>query len=589
MPDVASEHGHEHDIAALSSWINESQPADYNQWFNRSRGVSEKTIRENGWHLPGFDIVSLALPMDWEDVCSSSRTWAYNLHTWEFLDPVIAAYIDTKRPDLLQWCIRQAIDWIEYYVYSDQSGEHSMSWYDMSLGLRSPRLMALIRMAIEAECSHDHLTVLLDGAMRHLTEHEMERSFNPRTNHGYYAAVGQTVLGNGLSPLPGMMQLAKQGDERLRLMVNTQFKDDGGHSEHSPEYHRMVLDSFIVGIEQGLIRDPKVIRRIDRAASVLGWMIKPDGRLVQFGDSPERLMTSSHLRFSNNDQTNFLMSRGQIGRANTQTLGIFPESGYAFIRDPQPRSTDDHASSSYLAFSASFHSRAHKHADDLNFVWSDHKQEILIDSGRFGYGDLLPANDPKRLEGYYYCDSERQYVESTVAHNTVAVDGKNHDRRSRPPFGSGLLECSMLPSHYVLQGVSDHVHWLHERRLSMSPSNWLIVEDLVQSRDGLAHDFRSWFNLSAELHIERYDDLTLRVHGGNLKTFLWIRGWGNLELISPVKGQKFPLRGWRSVLDRTFDPVWSTGFSANSSHGELLTVSFNFGDHALEIDPRPYG
>lgn len=575
-----------YDIDSLRRWISHRDTSEYLRWFDVDSGASADDVMSRGWLLTGFEHVDLSLPIDWEICCSSNRSWAFHLHTWEFMDPVVREFAKTGRRELLVWCLDRALSWIHDYVLSSKNGPESMAWYDMSLGLRSPRLMALISMAVEEGCGQEILRDLVDGALRHRLEHDLERSFNPRTNHGYYAAVGQTVLGQGLRPLPGMLQLEEQGTKRLRVMAATQFKVDGVHSEHSPDYHRMVLDSFKLGIEQGLITDEVVIDRITKAAGAMGWMIRPDGRLVQFGDSPERVMTSSRMPLTSNEHTNFLMSRGQIGVPNKQTLAVFPDAGYAFVRDPQPSSVDDHESSAYLAFSAAFHSRAHKHADDLNFVWSDYGQEILVDAGRFGYGDLLPPHDPKRLEGYYYGAPERQYVESTIAHNTVAIDGENHERRTRAPYGSGLQECIQRPDCYELTAEAPHGHWNHRRRLSMAPRNWLVIEDHVQSLDGKVHDFRSWFNLPGELTVEFHDDLTLRVDGGKLPVPLWIRGWGDLELVVPVSGQEQPLRGWRSLKDRSLEPTWSLGYSLNQESEGLITVLFNFGEEPLEYDPR---
>ena len=45
----------------------------------------------------------------------------------------------------------------------------------------------------------------------------------------------------------------------------------------------------------------------------------------------------------------------------------------------------DFDKASYLAQQAGFHSRTHKQADDLSFIWYDRGTEILIDAGRYGY------------------------------------------------------------------------------------------------------------------------------------------------------------------------------------------------------------
>src|SRR5699024_7670644 len=112
-------------------------------------------------------------------------------------------------------------------------------------------------------------------------------------------------------------------------------------------------------------------------------------------------------------ETLFILSEGRSGTPPSAEMKVFSDGGYAFVRSPRPQSPGDIGKSGYLALSAAFHSRAHKHADDLNLVWYDKGQQILTDSGRYGYGELLPPDSPLRKEGFYYASAERQYFEGT--------------------------------------------------------------------------------------------------------------------------------------------------------------------------------
>lgn len=584
--DIVTEFASEVDYTVLADWTRDNVSSDYTRWFYSQTKFSADDICGTGWIYADFPTVDLSTPVDWDEVCRSNRTWAFNLHTWEFMDPVVRAYSATGDPEQLEWVLQRAIDWIEYYVEQDRVREGSMAWYDMGLGLRSPRLTALISLALKADVGTEVLRKLIAGAMRHQYEHSLDKSFNPRTNHGYYAAVGQTVLGRGLRQLPGMAALAEQGIKRIRFMADSQFKDDGVHSEHSPDYHRMLLDSFKLGIEQGLIDDDAVISRIEKAGYALGWMIKPDGQLLQFGDSPARDMIMNVPNYSSSAETNFLVNKGRAGSPNDKVMEVFPVSGYAFVRSPQPHTTSDHETASYLAFSAAFHSRAHKHADDLNLVWSDKGQEILVDGGRFGYGQLLSADSPLRAFGFYYDSAERQYVESTIAHNTVAVDGLNHDRRKRRPFGSGMDACIELDGQYILTGHVDHGFWQHSRQLSFLPGQWLIVEDRLDVTDGQPHDFRSWFNLAGDFDLEVCEGSVLRVDHANWDESLWIQSFSNSDLILPVKGETEPMRGWRSIKDREMIQSWSLGYATYQDFGDVICTAMNFGPEPLDHDPR---
>lgn len=575
------------DYAGLLDWVRGEEPLNYSNWFDRLTKFTATDVIQNGWTYADFPVVILHLPMNWETPCSSNRTWAFNLHTWEFMDPVVRDYLESENISRLRWCVDRALSWIQRYVSTNQNPEapESMAWYDMALALRSPRLVALIHLSIRAGLEDEIIKRLVDGAIRHAREHLDERSFNSRTNHGYYAAMGQVVLATGLQPLHEMDRLNQQGQERLALMASTQFLEDGIHSEHSPDYHKMLLESFQLAINNRLIRDGGAISLMKKAAYALGWMIKPDGALVQFGDTPERIMTGGRIGEWNDPHTRFLRSRGRQGTPDERTFAIFPSSGYAFVRYPQPESLNDHTSASYLAFAAAFHSRAHKHADDLNVVWSDHGSEILVDGGRYGYEDLLPADSPLRLKGYYYGAPERQYVESTLAHNTVEYEGQNHDRRNRKPYGSGIGECYGDEGLYVLNGTVDQGEWAHHREISFRAGEWLIVQDDVVAHGGGVGDFRAWFNLAGHLDVT-LDKSVLRVDSRHWRVPLWITSAGTGTLIEPSRGERDPLRGWRSVQDRSLTETWSFGYGLYQAAEGTITTVFNFGEGPLDVDPR---
>src|SRR5262249_49565488 len=151
------------------------------------------------------------------------------------------------------------------------------------------------------------------------------------------------------------------------------------------------------------------------------------------------------------------------------------EAGYAFVRSPQPRATGDFGQAGHLILAAGFHSRTHKHADDLAVIWSDRGHEILIDSGRYGYVDLLPEDSPLRQDGSFYGAPQRRYAESTRAHNTVEADGTDHLRRGRLPFGSAIVDAEERDGFFRLRAKVDHGTWSHERTVIYRPGRWLSI------------------------------------------------------------------------------------------------------------------
>jgi hypothetical protein len=267
---------------------------------------------------------------------------------------------------------------------------------------------------------------------------------------------------------------------------------------------------------------------------------------------------------------------------------MLPTTGYAIVRFPQPTGTDDHESSSYLLLAAGFHSRTHKHADDLTICWYDRAREILIDSGRYGYVDPLPKDSPQRLLGYFYASKERQYVESTRAHNTVECDGKDHSRRDRVPYGSALTAAEERDGHFQICATVNHEVWRHERKIIFRPRDWLYVVDTVAATDQRPHDFRVWWNLPAELPPHVVERSTLAAAMPGQAENLRIVELNGAEAIAPVSGQTEDMRGWRSRQDLQLTPSWSTGFEVAGVRDYQFRTLFSFGSVQTSLPDNPF-
>ena len=529
-------------------------------WFTiQDIRQSAESILETGWRFASFDPVPVATIEDWAHFGTEHRSWGFHLHAWEFMDPLLRAYDETGEEEWLGHAARIAVSWIR--IHRDARDEDDpMAWYDMSQSLRTPRLIALTLRAARIPGMGDDALILAEALAWHLDELHQDRAYNPNNNHGFYTAVSQVHASKYAWMFPDAKATGEEGRTRLAQMAESQFARDGVHLEHSPDYHRMLLNSFELAVNDGLIEDEEVKGRVERAAHVLGWMIQPDGTLVQFGDSPETRIVKPEST-SIDPQTRYLLSDGSEGERPSEELAAYHDGGYAFVRSPQPDGRGTLADSGYLAFSAAFHSRAHKHADDLNVVWYDRGQQILTDGGRFGYGDLLPPDSPLRREGFYYAAPERQYVEGTMAHNTLMMDGRNQERRRREPYGSALGDCFRTEEgQFDLSARVHHADYIHRRRLVYTPGRQLLVKDSVFSQSPETREGTLWFNVSGHFELESADDEVVFVtSGGERATRLVISGPG--RLIEPVRGQSSPMRGWRSRQDRAMEPTWSVGFA----------------------------
>ncbi|EWS81415.1 hypothetical protein BF93_16490 [Brachybacterium phenoliresistens] len=539
--------------------LRDVETAPLTGWFSLDRmKQSGQDILEHGWVFEEFEPIRVAESPDWASYGHRHRTWGFNLHTWKFLEPLLREHTESGDRRWLEASLDIALDWLATYL-GDEPPEDPMAWYDMSLALRAPMLLNLLIRVSRHDDLRPQAAILVDGLLRHMEELHRDEAFNPKNNHGFYTAASQLHLARFGAPVPGAARTGEVGMDRMRIMAERQFAADGVHLEHSPDYHRMLLGSFERAIQDGLIEDEEIRERIRRAAHVLGWMVQPDGRLVQLGDTPATVMTTKGAT-SLDPQTEFILSDGARGQAPTQELAVFHDGGYAFVRSPAPRGPGELGTSGYLAFSAAFHSRAHKHADDLNVVWYDRGAEILVDAGRYGYGDLLPADSPLRKQGFYYGSPERQYVEGTRAHNTLMMDGADQERRSREPYGSAILDATQDGEVFDLSARVHHADYIHRRRVVFTPGRELRVLDAVFSQAPETREAVIWFNVAGDFELVQSEE-TLVLERPSEEGPLRLEITGPGRLLEPVRGATDPLRGWRSRQDRSLEPVWSIGFA----------------------------
>lgn len=537
------------------------------EFFDPAAAQGDATkVMTQGWCFAKHPPILVGLPFDWSAAARDDRSWGFHFHAWEFAWPVLAAWERTGDRACLDWLVDRVLSWPEAYVQG--GGRETQVWYDMSLAERAKIFAYVTDAVLREDYPDDTVHELLRVVHRHVTEIYRPEMFS-RNNHGVFVALSELAVARRLPWWPQVALLREQGEERLRQVLLTQFAPDGGHLEHSPDYHRMLLAVFESGLETGLITSAELRERLVRARRVLGWFTLPDRRILQLGDSPSTDLSPvlERLGIDPDEQTGLL---------------TLPETGYAVVRAPgRPQ---DGPVGSYLALAAGFHSRAHKHADDLSVVWYDRGQEILVDAGLWAYSDRLPAGSPLRRLGFFYAAPERQYVESTRAHNTVSMDGADHDR-TRPPYGSALTQAQTEHGWYRIAAAVDHGGWTHRRELIFLPSTCLYVIDALTTADGQPHEFRQWFNLPDTLTVQA-DGSALRVEG--LDQVLWLASSPSARLIPPVSGVTEPqYRGWRSRAHRELTPAWSTGFET-SAHQTTLVTTLTLGsveppEHPFEV------
>jgi hypothetical protein len=562
--------------------------ASSDRWVKRTQRVADEIV-DGTWSFKRYPAISVRPPVAWDEAAASHRSWHFHLHAWDHLGPVLAAHERTRDHKYLRFATLTALDWAETFPSLDTPSP--FAWYDMAIGVRAYRLAYVLdSVARDLAVPDDVVGTLVDAVAVHLLALADDDRFAVHSNHGLYFAAGQAAIARRFPTLPGAEAARRQARERLLRLIETQFAADGVHKEHSPDYHRMLLDTLFGLVAAQLIEGEDFELLVDRIQEALAWFVMPNGRLVMFGDTTHHLMTAMAWEHFPNAALRFVMSGGTAGRPPDWPIRAFPDGGYVVMRDRWPDGAEDYASCSYLAQTCAFHSRQHRHADDLSFVWYDRGHEILTDAGRFGYLDPAPKDSPLRKEGFWYANPNRIYVESTLSHNTVEIDGRSLPRANVTPYGSALRASGR--ANGVSYSDAHVVHWdtiSHRRTLVLEPGRWLLVLDRLHDTEKEKHAFVQRFHFAPELTVAAGDvegafDVT---HDNDPRARLQVAPLLPVRAEPPVKGRQRPLLGWASRQEGTMEPVWTIAYRADKVAAHEFATVFAFGSDVPELVSAP--
>jgi hypothetical protein len=505
---------------------------------NAVRTGPDAVLRQH-WARSGLHPSAVVAPVDWDEIYADDRSMQYHVHA---LDPIglpLAAHSHTPDSRWIDYALALALDWLN--AYPSMETESPFAWYDMAVGLRAYRLAYLLDVsARDPSRPDDSVRHLLDGIHLHMEYLADDARFAAHSNHGLYQAAGQLAVTRRFPELRGMSSHRDQARSRLESMIATQFTDEGVHNEHSPGYHRIVLDTLLSLVRSGLIDDPNLIAHLARVEEALVWFVRPDRRLVTIGDTDAKPLPQE-LAQAQSQSLRFMATGGKEGAPPQGRVRAFPRSGYVVFRERWPSGPEDFAQGAHLVQACGFHSRTHKHADDLSFTW--------FERGRI-------------------------YVESTRAHNTVGIDGTSHDRRASP-YGSALDAWGHDNGiSWARSSVTFSERIEHMRLLFLKPGRFLLVVDDLTDQAGNPHHFCQRFHAAPELTARPHSAGVTLSAGDEHVPPLHAVALTDVRFCGVVKGQRKPdLLGWMSREPDSFHPTATFAFEREYvSHANFATL-----------------
>jgi asparagine synthase (glutamine-hydrolysing) len=334
----------------------------------------------------------------------------------------------------------------------------------------------------------------------------IDYALSQRNNHGISEGVGLWTVGALFPELRGAAGWLARGREVLEKCGRELIYEDGSFSQHSMNYHRVMLQDYVWALRLGeLLGEPfseGLKARVAKAADFLHQVQDESGRVPCYGQNDGALI----LPLDNCDYQDFrpaaaaahYLTRGtrcfEPGEWDESLLWLFGEDALAAPLD-SPKRTDLRAESGGYytlrakeswAFTrcAEFLDRPGQ-ADMLHVDLWWRGQNIATDAGTYSYNAPAPWNNS---------------LSRTAYHNTVTVDGLDQMEQASKflwlPWLAGKVKASRRsPSGFFsyLEGEHDGYRRLasavtHRRGiLRLGESSWLVVDRLTGSEQ---HEYR---------------------------------------------------------------------------------------------------
>ncbi|AIA76749.1 hypothetical protein FF32_18435 [Halomonas campaniensis] len=505
-------------------------------WFGKSLapGTGAKLWQDGSVCILNQPSYKLEIPVNWLDDPYNHRSWRWILNAFQWMDQLLARFKLNQDEEAVQKCVTYFLDWASFYVVEEREGE--FLWKDDAVSFRTFRLSIIAAYIFNSDRYTNEERELTEKVLH---KHYLELS-NPKkfksNNHGIFQMRALMSLLSLHPSVGSVKESRKYVTKRLNWLWERQYGTQNIHLENSTGYHQYIIKEFEEILDSPELKDFKFSfdnRVIEEVKDNAKYLFHPNGTGTLFGDS------------------NFVQQEHKIVTGDH----IFNEAGYAILAGSKPIKEN-----SYLAVRTGFPSNAHRHSDDFSFEWSERGTVILQDSGRYAYDYNHPL---------------REFVTSSMAHNTVTVDRLNYPwwgRFEKSDFYSGAV--SKLSSGgegettFVIQKKFEKLDFDFCRQLHFVKGESLTIQDALLS--DRKREYVQWFHFSENFFpVDESFESGVVFQCDSFKVKVEHFSEGSLIFFN---GQKKPFyQGWVSYKEKHAAPRWTIGFVVNAKHAKIKT------------------
>lgn len=409
-------------------------------------------------------------------------------------------------------------------------------------------------------------------------------------NHLVTEAVGLYTAAALLPEHPEAEVWKSQGWQWLHHALQTQIAEDGCYSQHSTNYHRLLLQAALfarrVAAEQ---YDRFPSESLARLAAATRWLLvlldRASGGVPNLGgnDGAYILPLTTHPC---EDFRQVIQAAGHAflheaplppGPGDEMTLWLGGRPVEEVVESPQPnllRLTGER-SWAYLR-AAHFNSRP-AHADQLHLDLWWQGTNVLRDPGVYQYNGEPPWDNP---------------LDTTAVHNTLTVEGQPQMTKAGRFLWLDWAQADVLDTgkderDQLTWAVAQHEGYkrfgvFHRRTVSVEGDTWIVRDQLVP----VDENQKARRTLNVRLHWLLPDwgwelkDGVLRLDSGEGDVVLQVQSVDSVLAFSLVRagellageGVDFTTRGWFSPTYGEKDPALSLGVTTTASPPLTITT-----------------
>ena len=445
---------------------------------------------------------------------------------------------------------------------------------------------------LDSQASSGARLLLLAKAMNafgHRIEANIGYALNQKNNHGISEAAGLWTIATLFPELKYAPKWRRLGTELLEKQAQEIIYEDGGSSQQSANYQRLMIQLYTWVVRLGQLNGQAFSAGLlDRLGKALCWSYQlqepENGRMPNSGGNDGALLFLLNNCDYNDHRpalqtAHYLLKQKflfPVGPWDEDVLWLFGPSALGAPREPEARSDFSgekdcfhvlRNTESWAVFRCGAYRHRPVHADLLHLdVWWG-GENVALDPGAFSYNAAPPWDNS--LAGTKY-------------HNSVCVDKADQMKKAGRfmwlPWARSKLSGKLRsPKGGLVWLEGEHFGYqrlkngpVHRRAVVGICDQWWVVVDALAGGEERIYRLHWLMKDAQHKWDERRGCLALEYAAGNYQVLLG--AWNQPAFVTLARADPESARGWSSPYYQYKEPALSLALQAQASHAILWTV-----------------